>query len=223
MEEVSSSGRAAWGVAGGVSAVILKFMGQDLYWLRVLIDTNDTGKIPGMLTMYLILLFCLSVIGAICAMASKENQPVKLLAIAVAAPALVTTWLGGSTSELSRTRTAISDLSFVSTAHASEVSTTTSSDFWRGFLLPLGIGKDEQQYRVVVGSFKDKAAAEALAASLSKRPDLTAKVGDPKPGNDYYSVYVGEYAPYPVAKSLKESVSKNLGTDDVFLAPHRIQ
>jgi len=89
-------------------------------------------------------------------------------------------------------------------------------------LLPLGYGKDEQRYRVIVGSFKDEIAAAKKAEQINKiDPALKASVGDKRMFNDYYPVVIGDYRAYPEARALKDKVSEKLNTDDVYLAPYR--
>src|SRR5260370_37548431 len=115
------------------------------------------------------------------AKASRENHEMKLLAIAISAPALVTTYMGGGKAEIPTLRATSEYISPISSAQAAENSDSnpTSSAFWNGFLLPLGYGKDEQRYRVIVGSFKDEVAAAKKAEQINKiDPALKASVGD---------------------------------------------
>src|ERR1700682_797179 len=97
MDKVSTwQARALWGVLGGAVAVFSKYLGQDHYWVRVMIDTREYAQIPGLIFFYVVLLVFLCFLGGVFAVASDETKKLKLLAIAVSAPALITTWLGGT-------------------------------------------------------------------------------------------------------------------------------
>jgi hypothetical protein len=228
MVEFSRFQRGVWGVIGGIVAVTTKFVGQDIYWLRVLSDTRAADQVHGMIVFYIVLAVVLGFLGIVFAIASRENTEMKLLAIAISAPALVTTYMGGAKAEIPAvSNKAVSEyISPISTAQAADSdsagSKVSSSGFWNGFLLPLGYGKDEQRYRVVVGSFKDETAAAKKAEQINKiDPTLKASVGDKRIFNDFYPVVVGDYAAYPQARALKEKVSEKLDTDDVYLTPYK--
>jgi hypothetical protein len=226
VDEFSKFQRLLWGVAGGGVAVAVKFMGQDIYWLRVLNDTRAADQLRGMIVFYIVLTLILCFVGAVAAMASKENSEMKLLVMAISFPALATTYMGGAKADIGSSLGKLTSLSIIGSAQAADAtipsaSTSNSSKFWEGFLLPLGYGKDDQRYRVVVGSYKDKTAAEAKAADINKTdPSLNASVGDRRLFNDYYPVVVGKYAVYPQASALKAKVKDQLGIDDAYLAPY---
>jgi hypothetical protein len=225
MIEVSRVQRGVWGAVGGLVAVGSKYMAQDHYWTRVMIDTRAYDQIPGLIVFYVGLIIVLCFFGVVFAIASKENNEMKLLAIAISAPALITTWLGGVSPDTSssRAKRVAEYVMPISSAQAAEANSKAgSSGFWEGFKIPFGIGKDEQRYRVVVGSFKDPSAAAAKAEQINKLdPTLKATVGDKRLFNEYYPVVVGGYAVYPEARALKEKVSEKLNTDDVYLAPYQ--
>jgi hypothetical protein len=215
LEELSGFWRAVIGCLGGAAAVASKYLGQDhAYYLRML-DQGMQSKIDHLWIGYYIMAPLLVFLGALVAWASYEHHRVKLLAIAVAAPALITTWAGGATTATKFT------WSIFSPAYAeSSNPTNQKSAVGEAVKLWFGIGRDEQQYRVVVGSFKDPAAAASKAAQINKvDPTWKATVGDRRLFNEYYPVVIGGFASYPAAKALKDSVSDKLGTDDVFLAP----
>jgi hypothetical protein len=142
----------------GAVAVGSKFIAQDHYWLRVFIDTRAYDRIPGMVVSYIVLLIVLGLLGAVFAVASKENQEMKLLAIAVSAPALITTWLGGTKppETPTLTRAPFEWLSPISPALAADKSISVSTGFWDGFKIPFGVGKDEARYYVIAGPLKTK-------------------------------------------------------------------
>ena len=227
MVEFTRLHRGTWGLLGGLTAVVSKFIAQDLHFVRISIDTRQTEQLYGMVASYALLTIGLCFLGIVLAIASKESSEMKLLAIAVSAPALITTWLGGATPDTTgATKHVVEIIMPISSAAAAETTVekpqATTSGFWEGFKIPFGIGKDEQRYRVIVGSFKDPAAAAAKAEQINKiDPSLKATVGDKRLFNDFYPVVVGGYAVYPEARALKDKVSEKLDTDDVYLAPYQ--
>ena len=92
--EITDRQRILIGVLGGLAATITKFLGQDFE--RVFTDAgvnliNATNALYGYTFLSLVLAF----LGGLCAWAVSERHRVKLLAIAVAAPAIITTYTGG--------------------------------------------------------------------------------------------------------------------------------
>jgi hypothetical protein len=211
--------RALWGVLGGSVAVGSKYIAQDHYWVRVAIDSHEYGKIPGIVFFYAGLLVVLCAMGAVFAAATDENNKMKLLAIAVSAPALVTTWLGGARADH------ISLNWIVPSAYAQEMNQQppkSKSEFWEGFLLPLGYGKDDSRYRVVAGSFKNKTDAALLLEKIKKEaPALKVYVGEKQPDNEFYPVVVSDYLPYPEAKKIKEKIENLDSVSGVYLSPYK--
>jgi hypothetical protein len=128
MNEIGTFRRLLWGVAGGLLAVISKYLAQDHDRYILFMETAQTAKLWGMGASYLILLVGLCVMGGIIAAATPESSRLKLLAIAVSAPAMVTTWTGGGGAKQVATY-----LSPVSVAYAQETKQATSSEFWEGF------------------------------------------------------------------------------------------
>jgi hypothetical protein len=199
---------------GGLAAVASKYLGQDhAYFLRLL-DLGDQVKIANLLFGYEIMAPFLIFLGGLVGWASYENHRIKLLAIAVAAPALITTWAGGAT-----TATKFA-LDVISPALAQGTSTDVQGgpSAIEGIKLFFGIGKDEERYRVVAGTFKDQSLAQAKAEAIRKfQPAWNAHVLQPKVGADQWAVVVGGYLPYPEAKRLKASILGAKLTDDAFL------
>jgi sporulation related protein len=215
-EHISGLGRIIIGAFGGLAAVTSKYIGQDhAYYLRML-DQGQQLKIDNLWLGYYIMTTILVFLGALVAWASYENHRLKLLAMAIAAPALITTYAGGSTAS---NKFAVN---FISPAYAQVTTAEMSNRVTVGSALKIwfGIGKDEQLYRVIIGSFKSEDSAKAKADQLNKTyPDLKAYVGERRLFNDYYPVVVGEFATYPQAKALKDAVSEKTGVDDLYLSP----
>jgi hypothetical protein len=93
------------------------------------------------------------------------------------------------------------------------------SAFWKGFLLPLGYGKDEQKYRVIAASTPDRDDAQKKVDDF-KKLGLDAFVGNPIPGNPNYAVVVSDYVFYPDAVKIRDQVNKLLSIDDAYLSPY---
>lgn len=161
----------------------------------------------------------------------------KLLAIAVAAPALITTWAGGSTPELppierdgSNDAHLIDNFSLVSPAFAQErirPKNTGGLTATRAIKLFFGIGKQEQRFWTIVGSYREAALAEARerAAAINRAdPSLGAFVGKNQPGNPFFPLIVGGYLPYSEATKLKQrALALDIVTDAYLSAyPDRL-
>lgn len=212
---ISGWGRCAIGAIGGVAAVATKYLGQDhAYFLRLL-DLEQYIKINNLWLGYYIMTPLLMFLGAVVAWAVDENNRLKLLAIAVAAPALITTWAGGATSS--------SKFAFelIGIAHAQPSPTNNVSvSVGESLKLWFGIGRDDQKYRVVAGSFKSPEEASILASKINaESPGLNAYVGQRAPGNPYYAVVVSGYLPYSEAKIVQEKVMKLNAVPDAYLSP----
>jgi len=159
-------------------------------------------------------------LGALMAWASYESHRVKLLAIAVAAPALITTWAGGATSA---TKFAFS---FVSTAYAADAAADSGEkvSIGNGLKLFFGIGKDEERYHVVAGSYKSKTDAALVAEKIIKKePLLPVFIGERRPNNEFYPVIVGTYSSYSEAAKIKDKVKDLNLTPEPYLTPYRFQ
>ena len=220
-EELSGITRGIIGCFGGLAAVISKYLGQDhAYYLRLLDLGNQQIKIDNLWLGYKIMSPSLVFLGALLAWASYENHRVKLLAIAVAAPALITTWAGGATSANKFA------FNFVAPAYAADASIDVGEkvSVTNGLKLFFGIGKDEERYHVVAGSYKNKTDAALVAEKIIKRePSLNAFIGERRPNNEYYPVIVGDYTSYSEAAKLKDKVKDLSLTPEPYLTPYRFQ
>lgn len=157
-------------------------------------------------------------LGALVAWASYENHRLKLLAIAVAGPALITTWAGGATAATKFS------LNMIDSAYAADAAVTTNQDVSVGNAIKLffGIGKDDDRFRVVVGSYKDRTEAALVVERIKKEdPALVVFVGERQPNNQFYPVIVGDYVSYPEATKLKDRVQSLNAVSGAYLSPYR--
>jgi hypothetical protein len=83
---------------------------------------------------------------------------------------------------------------------------------------------DDQQYRVVVGSFKNDADANVLAKKINDGvPSLKTSVVGKAPCKDYYAVAVGGGAYFSLekAKNLQSNALEVDGVTGAYLSPER--
>ena len=171
-------------------------------------------------------------LGAVLAWVSEEANRLKLLAIGIAAPALITTWSGGT-----KPADTTMQLSFniISTAYAIEKEQGSSrsaindpmersyENWWDasldGIKIFFGYGKEMKHYYVVVGSFKSYMQAKQHAQAVNQRNSkLNAHVGS-KTSNEFFPVVLGEPALLSVAHKVKERVNGSRIVNDAYLAP----
>lgn len=215
-DRISGLMRAVIGALGGIAAAGAKYLGQDhSFYLRML-DLGNQGKIDNLWQGYFVMVPILMLVGAIIAWAANENSRMKLLTMAISAPAIITTLAGGETHT---TKWAFDLLVTPAYAQASPQESSRGS-LVDGVKLWFGIGREDQRYRVIIGSYQNEDAAKAKAEQVNKQfPDLKAFVGERRLFNDYYPVVVGGYSAYPQAKALKEAVAEKTGIEDVYLSP----
>lgn len=222
MEIETTKGRILWGILGGLVAGFTKYLGQDHHLFRIYMETNAMDKLAGMAASYAILLMILCFVGAVIASATQERNKFKLLAIAVAAPAIITTYLGGG-GVGAPAKIQLSDFSPVSVAMAADTRTSPSwrQGFWEGFAATFGIGKDRSLYRVVVASYKDKTAADMAALRFNKQfPELKFSVAERRGENEFFPVIAGEWQYFPDAVKLRDALAEKTGAKDMFLFPY---
>lgn len=214
--------RVVWGVLGGAAAVVTKLVSQDLYWVQVHLDTLQYVRIVNLAIIYILALIGLCFVGGLIAAATHENNRIKLLALAVAAPALFTTAAGGTRPDYSRLRMA--SINFIQPAAAAETVQSARSQgisVTDGLKQFFGIGRDTSRYRVVVGSYKDASEAAIIAERLKKAiSNQPVYVGERQPGNEYYPVVIGGFQPYPEASALKDKAVEATGVKDTYLSPY---
>jgi hypothetical protein len=212
---MSNIEKAVLGALGGLSAVLVKFLGQD-YAIIVSCAGNLTAdQILGYKVGYGLLTPILMFLGAFIAWISEEQKRIKIVALAVAAPAMITTWSGGQKQD----HIAFNDF-FISSAYAQSSNlekqslipvnpdVKTNRSTWQkirsGVGTFFGYGSEPQRYWVIVGSYKDINAARQFADKINAEDKtLNARVGARMPDNNYYPVIVGNYIYLTAARELK--------------------
>jgi hypothetical protein len=221
------SQRSIIGALGGAAAILSKYIAQDHAFISQWSNIGDP-RYSDILLGYAILTPILIFLGAVIAGCSDETNKLKLLALAVSAPALVTTWAGGATPREQRPAPPPTpgpagwELRFspVGTAFAADGSIhLAQGSIQRGVEAFFGAGKGEQRYWVIAGSFRDRAEAEDLARRINQqRPAMNAFVGKRAPNNEFYPVIVGNYVPLANATRLRDEISQVLGGEQAYLS-----
>jgi sporulation related protein len=220
--------RVVIGGLGGLAAICAKYVAQDHDFIQDLSSFHDP-RLYKILFGYCILTPILIFLGGLLAWVSYETQPLKLLAMGVAAPALITTMAGGAKTKIpeSPSLPRADLLSPIGSAHAAPfpridaapnvVTLAQASSIQQGVELFFGV----QRYWVIVGSFKDKSEAEAMAARINASGgSLRAFAGKRQPNNEFYPVIVGDYVPLAEANQLREAAFKLPGVREAYLSAY---
>ena len=221
--------KAVLGALGGLCAVLVKFLGQDYANVVAHAANLSADQLLAYQVGYGLITPILMFLGAFVAWLSDEQKRIKIVALAVAAPALITTWSGGNKPET----LAVNDV-FMASAYAQAApaqpkidpaypDVPTQQSAWQkiesGVGTFFGYGKEPQRYWVIVGSYKERDAAQQFADRINaEAPALNAWIGLKLPGNDYYPVIVGDHAQLSDAKELKERARATRAVKDAYLS-----
>ncbi len=214
------------GALGGLSAVMVKFLGQD-YQLVVDNAANLTeDQIIGFMVGYGLLTPILMFLGGFVAWSAEEDRRLKLVALAVAAPAMITTWSGGNVPDNQAMQ--LNPMSFfVSSAYAAEEETQTKEKstldrIQQGVGIFFGYGKVPKTYWVIVGSYQEREQAQTFADRINAdNKTLQAWVGIRTANNNYYPVIVGHAELLSEAKALRTKALESTLIKDAYLSPTR--
>lgn len=221
-EVLSNTARTWWGVLGSLLAVLVKFHGQDLHWVHVHLDTHAYDRLMNLVIVYVLMLLILLPVGAIVAAASREHSRAKILMMAVAAPALVTTWAGGDKTAKTFSLPQITELVWpIGTAYAADQSASPSGISLKdGFSQFFGFNKDSGRYYVIAGPYKNEnEASEAGKKLMQSRPSLSVFLGDSDKKTGAASLIIGQSLPYLEATKFRDVVKDipELKVKDVYL------
>jgi len=203
------------GACGGLCAVMVKFLGQDFDLIVQNAAILSADQILSYKIGYGILTPILMFLGAILAWVTDEKKRIKLFAIGVAAPAIITTYSGGvkladGTSETQLQREKI-EFSLITAVHAEATKSmpqdsllqmqeqrsekTAAQQITDGVKIFFGYGKTIKRYWVIVGSYEDEITAQKMVDSINTRdPVLDAFVGI-RNASGIYPVIVGGASP----------------------------
>lgn len=215
------------GALGGFSAVLVKFLGQDFDNVVSNAANFTSEQLLSYQIGYGILTPILMFLGAFVAWVSDEEKRIKIVALAIAAPAMVTTWSGGAKSGFSGASLNL----FFPAAYAEDIGTQTGyikleatqkgtfEKIKDGIGTFFGYDKQPDKYWVIVGSYQDRQEAQNFADAINTEDDsLNAYVGFKGSTNEYYPVIVGQYSLLSEAKVLKEKALKTDLIEDAYLS-----
>nr|MBX2809554.1 hypothetical protein [Cellvibrionaceae bacterium] len=112
------------GAIGGLAAVCVKFLGQDYDFIVSQAANLTDEQLLGYKIGYSLLTPILMFLGAVIAWTSDEEKRMKLIALAIAAPAIITTWSGGVKTDAPK----IAANFFIPSAHAEILVSNTNMD-----------------------------------------------------------------------------------------------
>jgi hypothetical protein len=245
--------RVAIGIIGGLCAVLLKIYAQDKVviggWLlrlwRSEISEQDMQSLIGYAVIAALVMF----LGGLVGFFVEERNRLKMLALGMSAPAMLTTFTGGigpTAIEPKDARPPIEapvdgpagflfdGFGFISSAYAAERGATVHvAQLTEGINVFLGrgpsraeaIAQETERYWVIVGSERDPTQANAVAEKINEQaPDLEAFVGERKPGNSYYPIIVGGeggFLPLTDALELREqALGAGIAPPDSYLSAY---
>lgn len=228
---LSTSEKVLIGALGGMAAVCVKFLGQDYNTLVEHGANLSADQLFALKIGYGVLTPILIFLGSVLAWVSEESNRLKLLAIGVAAPALITTWSGGTKADGQQ----LVSFNLLNNAYAIERDITRDApaikdpmirsyeNWWDasvdGIKMFFGYGKDIKRYYVVVGSFKQYEQAKRHAQAVNERDSrLRARVGS-KTSNDYYPVILGSSSLLSSADATRKQVNASRIVTDAYLIP----
>ena len=233
------------GCLGGLAAICVKFLGQDYDFIITNYNYLESAKIHQLIFAYGILTFILMFLGGLVAGVSSEDHRMKLLALSVAAPALITTWAGGNkgkqiawlegfdktlsyslvsspliSSALADENTPPKQSQPAAGMEQKEDESTVLQNIKQGIKLFFGYDRSVKLYWVVVGSFVDRTQAESFAKKVNDKDQaFPAFVGFQKPDNPHLPVIIGTALPYQEAMALKERALQAKVVSDAYLSP----
>jgi SPOR domain len=214
--------RALIGATGGILAVLTKYLAQDHAWVSHWANIHDP-HLYDIILGYAILTPILVILGGAVAGFSDEVNKFKLLAMGVAAPALITTMgpiaqpgpAASSTPPAVNHNIGPAGWSFplspigIAIAANNDFRMAEATAIQKGVEAFFGAGKGEPRFWVIVGSFRDKTAAETLVSNINEQnPSMKAFVGKRMPNNEFYPVIVGDFVTLSEATRLRDAASQ---------------
>ncbi len=237
---ISTRDKVLIGAIGGLSAVCVKFLGQDYNIIVENIANLTASQMLSYKIGYIILTPILMFLGGALASVIEEKNKLKLFAIGVAAPALITTWSGGNKNELNLAGLPAGG-GVISAAYAD---TKPDDTPWYNFTekdpdeideksmighalegvkMFFGYGNKPKKYWVVVGSYKNKRKAEKVVKKINRsKCELGAFVGKRLKQSGYYPVVVGDYQTLDEARDTRDKALSLSIIDEAFLTPAKL-
>ena len=212
--------RTAIGIMGGLAAAASKVIGLDAQIAAALVDWDMFSSAHELKVMILIHTPILMALGGMLAYMIEENVRIKVFAIGVSAPALITPWLSNPVVkplDEMRADSGWFELAPMAWANDQPGASTPTSSRLEGleYLLKFNTSDDpSRRYWVIVGSHKDiNEANKQVAAIKAAAPELQPFVGLRKENNPFYPVIIGgtrAFLPLKQARDL-EKLATSLG------------
>lgn len=211
--------RLLLGAIAGLVSVLSKFLAHDYDNIANNFANLTADQILNYQVGYSILTPILIILGAFIAWISDESNKLKIVAMAISAPALITTWAGGDkpTRQAANAQAMFSAFAqpglsspapraATPTADPSKISDVgAATRIQQGIGIFFGIGKEAPRYRVVVNSFDDIAMARQQADTINRQhPELAASVLRSKDPAQTHQVVLGEAVAYSQATRLQQ-------------------
>lgn len=197
------------GALGGAAAVASKLLGFDAQVVSAFLDNGFPGAAADLKVLLILHTPLLILLGAIVTACVDETVKLKLFAIGVSAPAILTPWLAQAPVADLTNRLNQNSASLLFTPAYAQSAEPSSGGVSSGLGYILGTAS-EPRYRVVVGSYTTPdAAIEAAKRMKAAAPGFELYVGEKRPNNQHYPVIVGSpnaFLPYPDARNLKAKV-----------------
>lgn len=229
--------RCLVGGLGGLAAMLTKYLSQHHEKVAGLIENGQADKalaiVLGLAIVGAILIF----LGGLIGWASREEVPLKLIALGVSAPALVTTWAatappGSSVPKPESDRQALLQVEpsrglIISTAQAANVRISFAPPIYAGATVldgvkeALGVNRIEPRYWVVVASMSSEDRAKQFAQKINEEdPTMRAFVGRRKPDNPFFPVIVGDFSEMPAAEALRQKALNLVSIKEAYLSDY---
>ncbi|WP_426424159.1 hypothetical protein [Bradyrhizobium genosp. A] len=173
------------GGLGGFAAILVKYISQDHAAVVTFISTHTKAGIPfsyifDIVGGYFILAPLIVILGAIIGWVSAENQRIKLFALGVSAPALVTTFSTGSAAKVAFLE--------ITSAYAQGVQEGSVAAGLNSFF-----GGSDKAYAIYVGSFATQEKIDRIVHAINEQTKtlhaVTVDVTDTA-GNKLKRIYI---------------------------------
>ena len=192
--------RIAVGALGGLSAVLVKYLSQDhASVIQFFSSSLPRSAIISIIGGYIVLAPILIILGAIIGWVAGETNRVKLFALGISAPALITTWSSGNTTKLAD---ALDMLSPNIAVAQSGIVEGINSFF----------GNVDRTYLIYVGSFSNKENSNriirAINSDVKSLHAVETEFVDPQ-GKHWYRVYIVQRFSIKEALDTRERLLKS--------------
>lgn len=198
------------GGIGGLAAICTKYLGQDHHFVVSALAVDNTDAVLTMAIGYAIIGPILIFLGAVFGWASGEQNKIKLLALGISAPALVTTYAGGQS--MFDTRVAAEIRSIESAPSFASGSTSLLGQM--SPVTPVHAGMVRSPSPALQA---DGAGTVWLAGGVKESVQLFFGVGKQQALESHYRVIVGSHANRQAAENQARRINAENPTMSAFV------